>query len=151
MQGRYSPSHMFLVPAGVPGGSPQFGLLLRPSGQIETETISWMNTATSTVIRDALVPLNSGQRTHPEVDGRVLPQVPRVHVSSSPISPAHDRCFGDGLGRGATSALYLQDLSRFIPVLLHELAGASCCLFLFNTFFPFFRVAASNSSRTTPL
>ena len=67
------------------------------------------------------------------MDGRVLPQVLRSHVSSGPLSPAYDRRLGDRLGRGTPSTLRLRDLARFIPILLHELAVASSCLSFSST------------------
>ena len=60
-----------------------------PLGRLRLRPIiSWMNADTST---DQGCPLKlCGQRTSPEVDGRVLPQVLRSHVSSGPLSPAYD-------------------------------------------------------------
>ena len=135
LQGHYTPSQMFPAPPGVPGGYPQFRLLLHPSGQTETETHHQLDERSHFNCDQGFIgPLElCGQRTSPEVDRRDLPQVSRPHVSSGPLSPAYDRRLGDRLGWGTLSTLRLRDLARFIPFLLNELAGTSSSISFSST------------------
>ena len=101
--------------------------------QLSATLISWMNTATSTLTRDASVPLN-------------LVVSPGTHFQL--MTDASE----SGWDVGAYSTPNFRDLARFLPVLPHELAWASSYLSLSTTlflFFPFGAVASELFSDNT--
>ena len=106
--------------------------------QLYATLISWMNAATSTLTRDASVPLNLVVRggLRKWTDESFLRSPPLPCLSRHPL-PTHDWRFRVGLGCGCLFHTQLPGLSQILTSLT-PWTGLSYKLsfFVYNTFFP---------------